>query len=132
MNTYSLEIYRRPLEAIMTGAKKVEIRTLNSYESVPYHRLVPGDRVQFQIIAGPPFVGLDVVEADACLVEVRKVVHYSTPRELLLAEGLEVLSGLCDTLEDGEKLLYSFHEYKEQIPIHGIFAIHISLNEARG
>jgi len=24
------------------------------------------------------------------------------------------------------ELLYSFHEYKEMIPVHGIFAIHIS------
>jgi len=126
LNTYPLEIYRQPLEAIRAGFKKVEIRTLNSYESVPYGQLVSGDRIHFQIIAGPPFVGLDVIEANALLVEVTEVIHYATPRELLLAEGLEVLSGLCDTLDAGEKLLYSFHEYEQQIPIHGIFAIHIS------
>jgi ASC-1-like (ASCH) protein len=125
LNTYPLEIYRLPLEAIEAGSKKVEIRTLNSYESLPYAQLLAGDRIHFQIIAGPPFVGLDVIEPDALLVEVVKVVHYPTPRELLLAEGLEVLSGLCDNLDDGEKLLYSFHEYERQIPIHGIFAIHI-------
>ena len=36
-----------------------------------------------------------------------------------------MLSTLCDNMEDGEKLLYSFHEYKEMIPVHGIYAIHI-------
>ena len=126
MTTYSLEIYRGPLEAIRAGTKKVEIRTLNSYESIPYDKLLPGDRILFQIIAGPPFAGLEVLEADALLVEVRKVLHYPNPGALLRAEGMEVLSGLCESFEEGEKLLYSFFEYKEQIPVHGIFAIHIS------
>ena len=125
MTTYPLEIYRGPLEAIRAGTKKVEIRTLNSYESIPYDKLLPGDRILFQIIAGPPFGGLEVVEADALLVEVRKVLHYPNPGALLRAEGMEVLSGLCESFEEGEKLLYSFFEYKEQIPVHGIFALHI-------
>jgi len=125
LTTYPLEIYRGPLEAIRAGTKKVEIRTLNSYESIPYDKLLPGDRILFQIIAGPPFGGLEVVEADALLVEVRKVLHYPNPGALLRAEGMEVLSGLCESFEEGEKLLYSFFEYKEQIPVHGIFALHI-------
>ena len=37
--TYKLEIYRKPLEAIISGKKKVEIRTINSYEAVPYNQL---------------------------------------------------------------------------------------------
>lgn len=127
MTTYRLEIYRDPLEAIRAGTKRVEIRTLNSYESIPYDKLLPGDRILFQIIAGPPFGGLEVVEADALLVEVRKVLHYPNPGSLLRAEGMEVLSGLCESSEEGVKLLYSFFEYREQIPVHGIFAIHIEV-----
>jgi len=42
-------------------------------------------------------------------------------------EGLHVLSDLVETMEEGEELLYSFHEYKEMIPIHGIYAIHFNL-----
>ena len=31
------------------------------------------------------------------------------------------------SLEEGVEMLYSFEEYKEMIPIHGIFAIHFNL-----
>ena len=123
--SYSLEIYKKPLEAIQAGIKKVEIRTNNSYEQINYNRLQVGDIISFQVISGPPFVGLDVIEADALMVEVVSVIKYRDPRELLKQEGLEVLSTLVSNIDDGIELLYSFHEYKEMIPVHGIFAIHI-------
>ena len=123
--SYSLEIYKKPLEAIQAGIKKVEIRTNNSYEQINYNRLQVGDTILFQVISGPPFVGLDVIEADALMVEVVSVIKYKDPRELLKQEGLEVLSTLVSNIDDGIELLYSFHEYKEMIPVHGIFAIHI-------
>lgn len=123
--SYSLEIYKKPLEAIQAGIKKVEIRTNNSYEQINYNRLQVGDTISFQVISGPPFVGLDVIEADALMVEVVSVIKYRDPRELLKQEGLEVLSSLVVNIDDGIELLYSFHEYKEMIPVHGIFAIHI-------
>ena len=56
MSIYSLEIYRKPIEAIISGTKKVEIRTNNSYENIDYTKLKPGDIIKFQIINGPPFV----------------------------------------------------------------------------
>ena len=123
--SYSLEIYKKPLEAIQAGIKKVEIRTNNSYEQINYNRLQVGDTISFQVISGPPFVGLDVIEADALMVEVVSVIKYIDPKELLKQEGLEVLSSLVANIDDGIELLYSFHEYKEMIPVHGIFAIHI-------
>ncbi|MDG1740296.1 MAG: hypothetical protein P8H47_02695 [Candidatus Actinomarina sp.] len=123
--SYSLEIYKKPLEAIQAGIKKVEIRTNNSYEQINYNRLQVGDTISFQVISGPPFVGLDVIEADALMVEVVSVIKYRDPRELLKQEGLEVLSTLVSNIDDGIELLFSFHEYKEMIPVHGIFAIHI-------
>ena len=123
--SYKLEIYKNTLEAIRTGLKKVEIRTNNSYEQINYDQLKSGDTITFQIISGPPFVGLEVVEADALTVEVLTVVNYKDPRELLENEGLDVLSTLVTDIDQGIELLYSFHEYKEMIPQHGIFAIHI-------
>ncbi|MDG1229465.1 MAG: hypothetical protein P8P08_06110 [Candidatus Actinomarina sp.] len=123
--SYSLEIYKKPLEAIQAGIKKVEIRTNNSYEQINYNKLQVGDTISFQVISGPPFVGLDVIEADALMVEVVSVIKYRDPRELLKQEGLEVLSTLVSNIDDGIELLFSFHEYKEMIPVHGIFAIHI-------
>ena len=123
--SYSLEIYKKPLEAIQAGIKKVEIRTNNSYEQINYNKLQVGDTISFQVISGPPFVGLDVIEADALMVEVVSVIKYRDPRELLKQEGLEVLSTLVSNIDDGIELLYGFHEYKEMIPVHGIFAIHI-------
>ena len=127
MSIYPLEIYRKPLEAIISGRKKVEIRTNNSYENIDYTKLEPYDIIKFQIINGPPFVGLEIVEKDALSIEVLKVIKYENPKDLLKKEGLEVLSGIVSSLEEGVQILYSFEEYKEMIPIHGIFAIHFNL-----
>jgi len=124
---YKLEIYESPLKAIQSGLKKVEIRTNNTYEEINYDQLLPGDILSFQIIAGPPFVGLEVITPDALKVEVLKVIKYKDPEALLEQEGLDVLSTLVETIQEGVDLLYSFHEYKEMISVHGIFAIHIGL-----
>ena len=90
MSIYSLEIYRKPIEAIKKKKKKVEIRTNNSYENIDYTKLEPGDIIKFQIINGPPFVGLEVVDveegdaedlsiaADAGLKS-REVLHHEQP-----------------------------------------------------
>ena len=123
--SYKLEIYEKPLKAIKAGVKTVEIRTNNSYEEIDYDRLKKEDTISFQIISGPPFTGLDVVIENALMVEVLSVVKYKDPQELLEKEGLQVLSTLVTSIEEGVELLYSFHEYKEMIPKHGIFAIHI-------
>lgn len=125
MKTYPLEIYRAPIDAILSGKKTVEIRTNNSYEAIRYDQLKPGDRIVFQVISGPPFIGLDVIEPNALTVKVTKVKHYPDARSLLLNEGMKVLSNLCENLEEGVTLLNSFHEYAEMIPIHGLFAIDI-------
>tara|TARA_Y100001949_G_scaffold175761_1_gene186464 strand:+ start:1120 stop:1509 length:390 start_codon:yes stop_codon:yes gene_type:complete len=122
---YKLEIYKKPLKAIKNGTKRIEIRTNNSYENIDYNYLQPGDLISFQIINGPPFVNLDVVVPDALKVRVLNVIKYKDPKDLLVKEGLDVLSTLVNSLEEGVEMLYSFHEYKEMIPIHGIYAIEI-------
>ena len=122
---YKLEIYKKPLDAIKNGSKNIEIRTNNSYEAIDYSFLKVDDVISFQIINGPPFVNLDVVTPDALKVKVKRVTNYRNPEELLLNEGLQVLSTLVNSLDEGIKMLYSFHEYEEMIPIHGIFAIEI-------
>ena len=127
MSTYSLEIYKKPIEAIISGRKKVEIRTNNSYEKIDYAKLKVGDIINFQIIHGPPFVGLEIIEKDALSIEVEKVINYKNPKILLEKEGLEVLSGIVSSIEEGVEMLYSFEEYKEMIPLHGIYAIHFKL-----
>ena len=123
---YKLEIYESSLKAIKSGLKKVEIRTNNTYEEINYDQLLPRDILSFQIIPGPPFIGLEIITPDALEVEVLRVVKYKDPEALLKQEGLNVLSTLVETIDEGVELLYSFHEYKEMIPVHGIFAIHIS------
>ena len=126
-NKYKLEIYESSLKAIKSGLKKVEIRTNNTYEEINYDQLLPRDILSFQIIPGPPFIGLEIITPDALEVEVLRVVKYKDPEALLKQEGLNVLSTLVETIDEGVELLYSFHEYKEMIPVHGIFAIHIGL-----
>ena len=125
VNEYKLEIYKQPLEAIKNGYKRIEIRTNNSYEDIDYKELNYGDIISFQIINGPPFVNLDVVVPDALKVRVLNVIKYKDPKDLLIKEGLDVLSTLVNSLEEGVEMLYSFHEYREMIPIHGIYAIEI-------
>ena len=124
---YKLEIYKKPLDAIKNGSKHIEIRTNNTYESIDYSFLKVDDVISFQIINGPPFVNLDVVTPDALKVKVKRVTNYRNPEELLLNEGLQVLSTLVNSLDEGIKMLYSFHEYEDMIPIHGIFAIEIEI-----
>ena len=124
-NEYKLEIYKKPLKAIKNGTKRIEIRTNNSYEDIDYKLLQSGDIISFQVINGPPFVNLDVIDPDALKVKVTNVKNYKDPEELLIKEGLEVLSTLVNSLEEGIEMLYSFHEYKDMIPLHGIFAIEI-------
>ena len=126
-SSYKLEIYKKPLEAIKNGSKNIEIRTNNSYEAIDYSLLKVNDIISFQIINGPPFVNLDVVTPDALKVKVKRVTNYRNPEELLLNEGLQVLSTLVNSLDEGIKMLYSFHEYEDMIPIHGIFAIEIEI-----
>ena len=124
---YKLEIYKKPLEAIKNGSKNIEIRTNNSYEAIDYSLLKVDDVISFQIINGPPFINLDVITPDALKVKVKRVTNYRNPEELLLNEGLQVLSTLVNSLDEGIKMLYSFHEYEDMIPIHGIFAIEIEI-----
>ena len=124
-SSYKLEIYKKPLDAIKNGTKHIEIRTNNSYEAIDYSLLKVDDVISFQIINGPPFINLDVITSDALKVKVKRVTNYRNPEELLLNEGLQVLSTLVNSLDEGIKMLYSFHEYEDMIPIHGIFAIEI-------
>ena len=126
-SSYKLEIYKKPLEAIKNGNKHIEIRTNNSYEAIDYSLLKVDDVISFQIINGPPFINLDVITPDALKVKVKRVTNYRNPEELLLNEGLQVLSTLVNSLDEGIKMLYSFHEYEDMIPIHGIFAIEIEI-----
>ena len=126
-SSYKLEIYKKPLEAIKNGSKNIEIRTNNSYEAIDYSLLKVDDVISFQIINGPPFINLDVITPDALKVKVKRVTNYRNPEELLLNEGLQVLSTLVNSLDEGIKMLYSFHEYEDMIPIHGIFAIEIEI-----
>ena len=126
-SSYKLEIYKKPLDAIKNGTKHIEIRTNNSYEAIDYSLLKVDDVISFQIINGPPFINLDVITPDALKVKVKRVTNYRNPEELLLNEGLQVLSTLVNSLDEGIKMLYSFHEYEEMIPIHGIFAIEIEI-----
>ena len=126
-SSYKLEIYKKPLDAIKNGTKHIEIRTNNSYEAIDYSLLKVDDIISFQIINGPPFINLDVITHDALKVKVKRVTNYRNPEELLLNEGLQVLSTLVNSLDEGIKMLYSFHEYEDMIPIHGIFAIEIEI-----
>ena len=126
-SSYKLEIYKKPLDAIKNGTKHIEIRTNNSYEAIDYSLLKVDDVISFQIINGPPFINLDVITPDALKVKVKRVTNYRNPEELLLNEGLQVLSTLVNSLDEGIKMLYSFHEYEDMIPIHGILAIEIEI-----
>ena len=90
-NEYKLEIYRKPLEAIKNGTKRIEIRTNNSYEDIDYKLLQSGDIISFQVINGPPFVNLDVIIPDALKVKVLNVKNYKANLYPLLVNQLTLI-----------------------------------------
>lgn len=112
---YNLNLNGRPFLAIKAGTKKIEGRTKTSKDTFPYSDLVVGDTITFT----------NKTTGEKMLVDVSGVRHYPNTREMLEAEGVEnVLSNDTD-IEIGIESYNNLEEYRENIPLYGIWAIEV-------
>lgn len=110
--TITLGLPERPFSAIRNGTKKAEGRV----ETLPtdkYKNLKKGDIIHI----------LNEDNGEKMDVLVTYLHHYSDPREMLLAEGVENMLSSGSTLEQGIKIYNSFTDYAVNIPEKGIYAI---------
>ena len=111
---YILDLNDKPFKAIKAGIKKIEGRTLTSWDKTPYDRLQKGDAIHF----------INNVTSEEMDVEVLFIHRYPNAKEMLETEGVEdVLSGEPKTIEHGIKSYNSLEGYKEAIRKNGIYAI---------
>ena len=124
---YNIPIYRRAFEAIQSGKKKFEVRTLKSYEDIDYSQVCIGDVFSFQIVAGPPFRNLDVISDEVLEAEVTWVYHFHSAMELFLVLGFDWLSFQPSSLEEAIEGLHQIKEYKENIPEYGVYVYELKV-----
>ena len=110
---YTLEVNNRAFRAIKSGLKSVEYRTNSVSSKINFNNLKEGDKIKFFSELGN----------DEILVEVIRVTHYNTSKELFKSEGLNNSSSKPRTIEDAVKRLETFTDYKENIKKFGVFAI---------
>lgn len=111
---YILDLNNRPFKAIKAGTKKIEGRTLTSWDKTPYDKLQKGDTIHF----------INNVTHDEMDVEILFVHHYPDTKSMLEAEGVKnVISSEPKTIEHGIKSYNSYEGYEEGIRKSGIYAI---------
>lgn len=109
---YKLNINNRAFNAIKNKTKRVEIRVTTS--DLDYNDIKPNDIILFTSSDG---------ENMSCLVTENN--HYATIEDLLTMEGTKYTLSSTNNFAEGIKSINSLDGYKENIPLHGIHAIHI-------
>jgi len=111
---YSTDINNRPFKAIQAGTKKVEGRTITTWETLPLNELQKSDFITFT----------NNMSGEKLVVQIVFVRHYKNIVEMLKNEGVEnVLSSSPKSIDHGVKSYNSIVEYKKSIPKYGIWAI---------
>lgn len=115
---YILNLNDRPFKAIKAGTKKVEGRTMTSYDKTSYGKMKSQDRIVFT----------NNVTGEKLETEIVFIHHYRNVKEMLEKEGVEnIMSSTPKTIENGIKNYNLFTGYKEGIKKNGIYAIGIKL-----
>jgi len=115
---YQTDINDRPFRAIFSGQKKVEGRTITSWETLDLPKLKVGDLITF----------INNSSAEELTVKVRFIHHYLDVETMFEKEKIEeVLSSSPKTIEHGVASYNAITDYKEAITKHGIYAIGIEL-----
>ncbi len=112
---YRLELWDQPFNAIRAATKKVEGRVKTPWEKTPLDKLVARDTLIFERES-------DRKEME---VEVLYVHHYPDTRSMLEAEDPRNVLSYQGTVEEGIESYNEIENYKENIPLHGIYAIGI-------
>lgn len=111
---YILELNDRPFNAIAAGTKKVEGRVPTEWDKTPFNKLTTNDTIEF-------FRKSDKKKME---VKIKYVHHYPDTRSMLKAEGIEnIISSEPKTIEHGIESYNLISNYKENIPLYGIYAI---------
>ena len=123
---YYTQIYQLPFDAILAGSKKFEMRTNTSYEKIDYSKLKTDDQIEFEVIAGPPFVDFKVIHNKRLLITIGEVRHYKSAKSLFETEGYKWCSFKPDSIEEAIKWIHQILEYKVSIPRYGIYAFEVA------
>ena len=108
------DINDRPFKAIKAGTKKVEGRTITTWETLPLDELKKDEIISFT----------NNITNEKLVVKITFVHHYKSVSEMLKKEGVKnVLSSFPKTIEHGIESYHSILEYKNSIQKHGIWAI---------
>lgn len=110
---YVLHIPERSWNAIKNGTKKVEGRVYR--HTTNYNEIKPGDTITF----------VNELSQAKLLVDITYINHYKDARSMLRAEGVENVLSSGGSIEDGIRSFDSFTNYRENIPVYGIYAIGI-------
>lgn len=115
---YQTDLNDRPFQAILNGSKKVEGRTITSWEMLPLKNLKVGDLITF----------INNSSNEKLTVKVRFIHHYTNVKTMLEQEKIEdVLSSFPKTIKAGVASYNSITEYKDAIPKYGIYAIGVEV-----
>jgi ASC-1-like (ASCH) protein len=115
---YSTDINDRPFNAIKAGTKKVEGRTITTWETLLLPELRKDDEITFA----------NNQSGEQLITQVIFVHHYRNVAEMLRSEGIEnVLSSSPKTIKHAVESYNSIPEYNNSIPKYGIYAIGIKL-----
>jgi len=112
---YTLHLPSRPFYAIKNGTKKAEGR-VTTKKSDKFHLMKRGEKILFK----------NEDNGEEMITRINFVHHYGSPREMLIAEGVENMLSSGSSLEEGIKIYNSFFKYEKNIPLHGIYALGIS------
>lgn len=117
MIQYFTDINDRPFNAIKARTKKIEGRTITTWETIPLKELKQNDIITFT----------NNSTTEKLTVKVEFVHHYPDVTTMLTVEKItDMLSSSPKTVEHGVVSYNLISEYRTSIPKYGIYAIGIS------
>ncbi len=126
---YRTQIYQLPFDAIWAGSKKFELRTNTSYETIDYSQLKTGDTIEFEVIAGPPFIDLSPIHKEGLVITIGEVKHYDSARSLFEQEGYKWCSFQPNSIQEAIDWIHQILEYEIAIPKYGIYAFEVAATQ---
>lgn len=128
---FKTKIYQQPFDAIIAGEKTFELRTNASYEDIDYTKLVTGDKIEFEVIAGPPFVDFEPIHDKKLVITIGGIIRYESARAFFVEKGFAWSSFKLNNIEEAIDWIHQIMEYDTNIPKYGLFALEIASFEVR-
>ena len=109
----------RPFEAIKNKTKSVEYRTTTSNDTYGFSSVEAGDELLL----------FDEDTGEELELNIIRVSHYKSTKELFESEGLEHSSSKPKTIVEAIDSLENHTDYKKSIKENGIYAIELKLKQ---